>query len=100
MRAFGRVGQLGAVAPKLLNDASGFGAYGVMFVIDALVGWAAQGIHSTPVRRKAHGMRAHGNEVFLREFGGSECSWLQSSLNNRPSEVDLDERDPVGTCQA
>jgi hypothetical protein len=28
-------------------DAVGFGAYGVIFVTDALVGWAAQGIHST-----------------------------------------------------
>jgi hypothetical protein len=56
MMAIRRVGQLGAIAPKLLDDAVGFGAYGVMFVIDALVGWADQGIHSTRVRRKAHGM--------------------------------------------
>ena len=56
VRAIGRVGQLGAIAPKLLDYAVGFGAYGVMFVIDALVGWAAQGIHSTRERRQASGM--------------------------------------------
>jgi hypothetical protein len=55
VRAIGRVGQLGVVVPKLLDDAVGFGAYGVIFVTDALVGWAAQGIHSTRERRQAPG---------------------------------------------
>ena len=32
------VAQHGAIAPELLNDAVGFGAHGVVFVIDAAVG--------------------------------------------------------------
>ena len=32
------VAEHGAIAPELLNDAVGFGAHGVVFVIDAAVG--------------------------------------------------------------
>ena len=60
------VAEHGAVTPELLHDAIGFCAHGVVFVIDAPGGLAAQGTHSTHGQSQAPGLSALCNEVFLR----------------------------------